>query len=156
MLPGDRLICIFTKNKALGHTFSSWYLHSTIVPWFRLPLATQELSRQLAEAIKDCKLFEIVINGETQFGYRSRKTVSLIAEPTPLTDLEQKSRALLKAHNAWLVDETTKQHHGFRPHITVQQNARLKAGDSFWCDKVYIVEQKGSHKEIVAAIPLQS
>jgi 2'-5' RNA ligase len=154
MLPGDRLVCGFVEEQEVGVTFSTWLLHVTVVPWFRLDDDSSAIARGLVQALQTIEPFEAKIEDvSASFGARKRQA-GVIAQPTPFTDMEWKVRTYLHKKRAWLVDETTKQHYDFRPHVTLQAGSKLQAGDTFRCDRLYIVEQKGDYKEIVSEIRL--
>jgi 2'-5' RNA ligase len=152
MKPGDRLVCAFVDQLPVGTDFKEWPLHVTIVPWFRADVSSYALARGIKTALSGISPFEIRVDGEAVFG--RDKTVNLIEQPTPLNDIESQVRSVLKNHNAWLVDESTKKKRPFKPHVTAQKSARLNEGEGFLCDRLYIVEQKGDHKSIEAEIPL--
>jgi 2'-5' RNA ligase len=154
VLPGDRLVCGFVEPQKNGLTFEKWLLHITIVPWFRLDDDSQGIAGGMEQALHGIEPFEATIQDiRKSFGARKR-AAGVIAQPTPLTDIERKVRTYFHKKRAWLVDETTRRHYDFRPHVTLQAWATLKAGDSFRCDRLYIVEQKGDYKEIVSEIHL--
>jgi 2'-5' RNA ligase len=150
MKPGDRLVCVFVGKPAAGFEFKDWPLHVTIVPWFRTEVVSSELAREINEKLSDIEPFKAQANGAAKFG--RNKSVRLIKQPTPFMEVEPRVRQVLKQHQAWLVDETTKKYRSYKPHVTEQKNARLNEGDSFWCDRIYIVEQKGAHKTAVAEV----
>jgi 2'-5' RNA ligase len=154
MLPGDRLVCAFVEPHTKGETFRKWLLHVTIVPWFRLPDASDAIAQGLEQALKSIGPFKATIDGETIFGPRKNRPAMLIDPPTPFIEIERKVRGFLHKKRAWLVDETTKKQYEFRPHVTVQGEKKLNSGDTFLCDKLYIVEQKGDYKEIVGEVKL--
>jgi 2'-5' RNA ligase len=154
MLPGDRLVCGFVEPQQVGERFQSWLLHVTIVPWFRLSDDSLTLAAGLERALQNIEPFEASISEvQANFGARKREA-GVIAQPTPFSDIEQKVRTYFHKKRAWLVDETTKRRYEFRPHVTLQPGASLKIGDSFRCDRLYIVEQKGDYKEIVSEVHL--
>lgn len=153
MLPGDRLICAFAKPQAEAK-FKAWPLHVTIVPWFRLAAPSLELAAEIEAVLAGTAAFEVIMAEETKLGHKKGKIGNWIAEPTQFMDIESRLRAVLKSHNAWLVDETTRQQRPFRAHVTAQAAERLQAGDRWHCDRLYIVEQTGDYKEIMAEIPL--
>jgi 2'-5' RNA ligase len=154
MVPGDRLLCAFVENRKAADTFKDWPLHITIVPWFRAGVSNKQLSDELNSGLKDVHPFTVNVDGEAKFGYRGRKLVHLIETPSPLEAVEQKARELLHRHDAWIVDETTKIRRPFRPHVTSQKSGGLQGGDTFVCDALYIIEQKGDYKEIMSKINL--
>lgn len=154
MLPKDRLVCGFVRPTTVGAMFKTWPLHVTIVPWFRLTDATDSIIRSLTEALTPIRPFIVTANAETMMGPRHDRPVVLIAEPTPLQDIEQRVRTYFHKKRALLVDETTKKQRSFRPHVTVQKEDRLQTGDSFAVDSIYIVEQKGDYKQVVGEVAL--
>jgi hypothetical protein len=152
MRPGDRLVCTFVNDKETGDMFTDWPLHITIVPWFRTEVELAVLVAELESKLSRIDGFDVVMGSQVIFG--RGKSVSLVEKPTPLTEVEEIVRSCLKNHNACIVDETTKRHHTFRPHVTEQRTERLKRGDYFFCDRLYIIEQKGGHKEVSAVVEL--
>jgi 2'-5' RNA ligase len=154
MAPGDRLICAFAYDVEVGMTFRAWPLHITIVPWFRLALGSSELAARLQKLLKDMAPFDILIGEDTYFGYRRDKLVSLVQAPSPLEEIEQRVRGFLHQQDAWLADETTQRRRPFRPHITAQGASRVHEADSFSLAKLFVVEQEGAQKHIVAAVSL--
>ncbi|MDB5181616.1 MAG: hypothetical protein JWP13_379 [Candidatus Saccharibacteria bacterium] len=154
MVPGDRLFCIFLEPYTANYTFKDWPLHITIVPWFRTDISAEELGMEVDESLDEVEPFMVRVGVEARFGHRGRKLVNLIDLPSPLETIEKQIRDILHAHHAWLVDETTKKHRAFRPHVTTQKSGRLHEGNTFRCDSLYIVEQKGEYKEIVSRIAL--
>jgi hypothetical protein len=97
--------------------------------------------------------FEALGQGEARFGAH-RKLVDLIAEPSPVGKVEQRIRAELKKRSAWLVDESTSQQQMYRPHVTAQGAQRLGQGNRFMVYRLFVVEQKGDHKEVVGEVYL--
>jgi 2'-5' RNA ligase len=154
MLPGDRLICGFVEPQQVGATFQKWLLHITIVPWFRLCDGSQTISEGLERALSAIEPFDVVTGGGALFGPHKNRPAVLIQTPTPLNEIEQKIRSYFHKKRAWLVDETTKRQHVFRPHITVQDENSVGQGHTFRCGRLYIVEQKGDYKEIVSEVRL--
>lgn len=154
MLPADRLICTFLGNLPVGKTFKDWPLHVTVIPWFRTAVTSQALSRHIKQKLIPMVPFPLLVDGEAGFGYKGRKLVNLIAQPSPLDDIEREARNILHEHGAWIVDETTMQRRVFRPHVTAHKSGRAHEGDVYTCDALYIIEQKGDYKEIVSTILL--
>lgn len=153
MLPGDRLVCAFVEPVA-ARQFKQWPLHVTIVPWFRLSDGSSVIAAGLKLALKTIKPFEVVGDGETMFGPSKNRLVRLLAPSQPLNTAEAKVRGYLHKKRAWLVDETTKKHYDFRPHVTAQAGSSLSKGDKFVIDRLYIVEQKGEFKEVASEVVL--
>lgn len=153
MQPGDRLICALVEPQTVGDTFTQWPLHVTIVPWFRTDLPTDELAAELGRSLIGSRPFDINVGQEEHFGYKKRKQVNLVDAPE-LGRLEGQTRRFLHAHKAWVVDEADKTRRGYRPHVTVQDDARLQAGNSFRCERLYVVAQYGAFKRVDAEITL--
>lgn len=154
MTPGDRLVCAFVEPQSVGMTFQRWLLHVTIVPWFRLDDSPEVIAAGLTRALQTIPPFEAEVAEQAAFGPRKRP-VSLLVQPTLFTNVEAKVRGYLHKKRAWLVDETTKKYYDFRPHVTMQGGRQLQDGDTFRCDRLYIVEQKGDYKEIMSEIILK-
>jgi len=146
MLPGDRLACLLIDPLKTGDRFLHWPLHVTIVAWFRLDDSSEQLGRGFARALRPVRPFTVRAGYEAHFGPRGR-LVRLLETSPELTEVEQKVRAYLHKKRAWLVDETTKRHYDFRPHVTAQAGRRLPSGAIVECDRLYIVEQKGDYRQ---------
>lgn len=153
MQPGDRLICALVVPRPPGYRFKDWPLHVTIVPWFRVGMSSEELAEDLRKQLVGSKPFVVAVGAEARFGYKERKQVNLVAAPL-LMRLEGQTRRFLHAQEAWVVDEADQTRRGFRPHVTVQKNDRLQTGDTFQCDRLYVVAQHGGYKELEAEIIL--
>lgn len=154
MTEGDRLICAFVEKPELHQQFAKWLLHVTVVPWFRLPDSSETIARGLAEALSTITSFEAVGDGEAQLGPHHDRPARWLAQPTPFMEIEQKVRTYLHKKRAWLVDETTKEKHDYHPHVTAQKDVGLGEGEAFLVDTIYVVEQKGEYKEVVAEVKL--
>ena len=153
MLPGDRLVCVFTEPQPVGREFKTWLLHVTIVPWFRLPDETAAIAEGLAKALTDVKPFSSAVGETEMFGPKRQRPAHLM-ESAGFPEVENKVRTYLHKKRAWLVDETTKRKRQFKPHVTYQNDTHLAEGDSIKVDRAYIVEQLGGHKRIAAEVTL--
>ena len=154
MLPGDRLVVALVKPYQVGDRFIDWPLHVTVVPWFRLNNKPERIAKGLTKALTPIKPFDVIMNQTAWFGPKKNRQAHLIELPTPFSEIEKRVRNYFHKKRAWLVDETTKKRRDFRPHVTVQKSNQLRVGDSFKIDCLYLVEQRGSQKEIVAEIKL--
>jgi 2'-5' RNA ligase len=154
MLPGDRLVCAFVKPQKAGARFEEWLLHVTIVPWFRLEGAASLVAAGLEQALRPIVPFDVVARGAVRFGPKKDRPARLMEPTPPFVEIESRVRRYFHKKRAWLVDETTKRPRQFRPHVTFQKDSELSEGQTFHIDKLYIVEQKGDYKEIVAEISL--
>jgi len=155
MHPGDRLICLFIEPVSVNEQFRDWPLHVIIVPWFKANEASNGLVKGLGKALKNFGPLRVTVDKEARFGYRKSKPVNLLLS-SKLEDIEKKTRSLLHLTGAKIIDETTKIKRSFRPHVTFQKEKHLREGDTFVASKLYIVEQKGDHKQIVGEVLLQS
>ena len=154
MVPGDRLICAFVRPLELGDTFPQWPLHVTIVPWFRLQDHTDHIVQGLTEALYQIAPFTATADAPVMMGPRRNRPATLLAKPTPFQVIEQRVRTYFHKKRAWLVDETTKIRRPYRPHVTFQGNERLQSGETFACDRLYVIEQFGEKKAVVGEIIL--
>lgn len=153
MLPGDRLVCAFVKPQKVDVEFKEWPLHVTVVPWVRLNEPSKQIAEGLQRALITIKPFHAKAGDEVTMGPKERRA-RLLELPTPFTGIEQKVRNYFHKKRAWLVDETTKRRYEFRPHVTVQQTKELAEDKTFRVGKLYIVEQKGDYKQVMAEISL--
>lgn len=153
MLPGDRSIAAFVKEQSTGAIFTDWPLHITIVPWFRLDISSPQLAARLQKHYIGSNAFKVTVLDEVKLGYKKTKGVNLVAAPE-LIKLEGQTRRLLHAYQAWVVDEADKTRRGFHPHVTAQSADRVHEGDSFTCDRLYIVSQHGDFKQIDSVVML--
>ena len=151
MSPGDQLICAFITPLEVGRTFRQWPLHATIVPWLEVRVPQEKFERLLKQQLQKLAPFKSIVRGQTRFGFR---TVNLLLKS------QWKS---LHAHVLTVVRRSTRNKTPFRfvgklytPHVTHQGNAHLNEGDVFWCDALYIVEQKGTHKAVIAKFKLEA
>ena len=156
MQPRDRLICAFVQPLAEGDTFPYWPLHVTVVPWFRLGDASDHIVHGLTEVLKPITPFTATADIVVQLGPKRNRPAVLLRKPTPFQVIEQRVRTYFHKKRAWLVDETTKLHRAYRPHVTFQGEHKLRPGDSFRCDRLYVVEQFGDKKAVVGEIQLTS
>jgi 2'-5' RNA ligase len=152
MQAGDRLICAFVAQQRIGTTFNDWFLHVTIVPWFRLDDSSEWVAQGLEQALEPIEPFEVTMGDDAAFGPHHDRPAVMVQHPTPFVDIERRIRNYFHKKQAWLVDETTKIRYEFRPHVTAQKAGQLHSGDAFECDRLYIVEQKGDYKEIVEEV----
>jgi len=151
--PGDRLVCAFIEPLPVDREFKKWYLHVTIVAWFRLEDSSESLAEGFQKALTPIQPFEAKIGPEMKLRSKRHRGANQL-ETSYFTDIEPRVRIYLHKKRAWIVDETTKRRYPYRPHVTFQGDDRLHEGDSFYCDLLYIVEQKGDYKIIEAEVLL--
>lgn len=153
MMPGDRLVCAFVNPQKVGKQFSKWPLHVTIVPWFRLKDNSEQVAEGLAKATAPIRPFMVSVVGKAEFGPKRNRPAHLL-EPAEFLELERRVRNYLHQKRAWLVDETTKKPRLFVPHVTFQDGEHLTESSQLFCDRLFIVEQKGEYKELVGEVTL--
>jgi hypothetical protein len=139
---------------AVGDTFPRWPLHVTVVPWFRLNDQTDHIVEGLTESLQPIVPFTATSEMQSMLGPRRNRPAMLLRKPTPFQVIEQRVRTYFHKKRAWLVDETTKVRQVYRPHVTFQQDERLRPGETFQCDRLYVVEQFGDKKAVVGEIIL--
>jgi hypothetical protein len=151
MNKGDKLICAFPEPKKVGETFTRWPLHVTIIPWFQVTADEAEFERLLQEQLGEIPAFGAKVRYPRKFGFR-QANVLLKNQWQPIHDAAlacvsqaAKSTVRFRFVGRW-----------YSPHVTYQGEEHLQEGDIFWCDRVYIIEQKVEHKEVVAALELNS
>jgi 2'-5' RNA ligase len=150
LIPGDKLACLLISPLESGIKFKDWPLHVTIVPWFRSRLDATTLSDEIKKGISNFSKFEFEIDDVAYFGKNQNKEVNLISSSLALNRLEQIVRQIIKANSAWIVDQTARLKHDFRPHVTVQRDQRLHKGDRIVCSRLYLIEQLGEIKQVSA------
>lgn len=138
----------------MGVQFKTWLLHVTVVPWFRLDDDSQNVTEGLRQAFHGIAPFEVTTGGEAMFGPRGNRPVRLLKPAGQLEQIEAKTRSYLHKKRAFLIDETTKKPYSFRPHVTAQSGFLLPEDATFHIGQLYVVEQKGGYKEVVAEAKL--
>jgi 2'-5' RNA ligase superfamily len=151
MQPADCLVCAFARPVDEPN-FQQWPLHITIVPWFRPKTSQVELAQKLRAALKGHGPFVAIAGPQKRSRLGARKVSLLQREQwQPLHDAVLKVVQANAAPSVPFVFVGSR----YRPHVTYQQTGHLHPGDSFVCDHLYVVEQKGDHKEIVGEVPLE-
>ncbi|HET9174122.1 MAG TPA: 2'-5' RNA ligase family protein [Candidatus Saccharimonadales bacterium] len=154
MKPGDRLLCIFVRPQPLHARFTSWSLHITLVPWFRVAKFATELSTALSHIVSRCAPFEVAGTDSAYFGAKKNRLVRLLAVSPSLMGIEQDVRSYLHRQQSWIIDEVPGAHRDFQPHVTEQDKEGLNSNETVWVNELNIVEQQATHKEVVGSIPL--
>jgi hypothetical protein len=152
--PGDRLICALLKPLEAGHKFKEWPLHITVMPWFRLDDASDRIAAGLGRAFTCVGPFSARTGREVRLGPKKNRPGRVLEPAGSFPELEKRTRRYLHKKRAWLVDETTHARRPYLPHVTYQRNDALAAGRIIDCERLYVIEQKGNHKQVVAEVPL--
>lgn len=157
MKPGDYLVTVFPDEHMVGETFGEeWLLHVTILAWFRLKMPAQKLASALEQAYHGVAPFTIELAGETHLGFGGTALVNLVRLPSPLIKLQRRTVALLDDLHADFVTGRGTWGGEYRPHMTAQTSARMHEGDTFTCDRFYLVERVGNRHKIVGVMSLGS
>lgn len=154
MQPGDRLICAFLEPLSVGRQFKEWPLHVTVMPWFRLDDPSDRVAAGLEQAFSGIAPFSAEAGRQVSLGPKKNRPARVLEPAGSFPGLEARSRRYLHKKRAWLVDETTQARREYLPHVTYQRGDVLGADRTIYCDRLYVVEQKGDYKEIVAEVPL--
>ncbi|HEX5744485.1 MAG TPA: 2'-5' RNA ligase family protein [Candidatus Saccharimonadales bacterium] len=154
MQPGDRLICTLVEPLGVGHRFKEWPLHVTVLPWFRLEDPSYRVAAGLARAFSGIGPFSAKAGKDVRLGPKKNRPARVLEPAGSFPELEARTRSYLHKKRAWLVDETTRTRREYLPHVTYQRGDVLGADRTIYCDRLYVIEQKGDYKEIVAEIPL--
>jgi 2'-5' RNA ligase len=104
--------------------YSEWPLHVTLLANFKLSESLEELVHALRVYSSRTKPFEITSNGEALFGPQLNVAVSLIQPSNSIVQMHMDLITLSAAVGAEY-DEPKFMREHFRPHVTIQSNARL-------------------------------
>lgn len=153
MKPGDRLITALVGAHQTGEIFKDWPLHVTIVAWFESSVPSQEIAQKLHKNLGGLTPFDVVMAGETKLGYHGKAFVNLVAQPTPFMEVQQRVEKTLDDLGVTLVAARGTWGEAYKPHVTVHRD-RLREGDVWRCDHLYVVSQLGNKKRIDAEVLL--
>lgn len=154
MKPGDRLVTALVGTHSVGQKFNEWLLHVTIVAWFGSTLSSEEIAQTLAKRLKGIKPFEVTMAGEERLGFGGSALVNLVAQPTPFMEIQKIVEQTLDELGVIMTGTRGTWGEFYKPHVTVQAAERLHEGDTWPCDRLYVVSQQGGFNEIDAEIPL--
>lgn len=154
MKPGDRLITALVGPHKVGETFGEWLLHVTIVAWFWSGFSSEKIAQTLQERLKGIKPFEVTMAGEERLGFGGTALVNLVAQPTPFMEIQQIVEQTLDELGVTMTATRGTWGEAYKPHVTVQMAERLREGDTWRCDRLYVVSQQGGSHLIDAEIPL--
>lgn len=153
MRPGDRLIAALIGDHRAGDTFAAWPLHVTVVAWFASALPSDVLAQTLAGKLRGVAPFTATAGGEQVLGYRNKKTVTMVRTPTPFAKIRRRVVSALDELGIQPVDVVGSR--PYKPHVTVQKDARLHPGAVFRVERLFIVAQQGGYKQVAAEVPLR-
>lgn len=154
MRPGDRLITALVGPHKAGETFDEWLLHVTIVAWFRSDFSSEEIAQKLREQLRGIPPFEVTMAGEERLGFGGTALVNLVAQPTPFMEIQKRVERILDELGVVMTGTRGTWGEDYKPHVTVQSSERLREGDIWHCDRLYVVAQLGGKNRIEAGVPL--
>lgn len=106
---------------------SEWPLHVTLLANFSVARTIEDLENELASYAQQVEPFDIVADREAAFGPSKNVAVSLIRLNRNIIRMHHKLHALTAKLGA-VYDEPAFMGNGYRPHATIQYNARLSDG----------------------------
>jgi hypothetical protein len=155
MQPGDRLVTALVGTHHAGETFGkAWLLHVTIVAWFKSGLSSEEIARQLGDRLQGIKPFSATMGGEEHLGFGGKALVNIVQLPSPFMEIQKRVEQALDELGVEMTGTRGTWDGPYKPHVTVQESGRLQEGETFQCDRLYIVSQQGAFHNIDAEIPL--
>lgn len=131
----------FVEPTGLGQRFGKrhWPLHVTILRFDMAPEAALAAASGAMSASGGVLPVEVRIGEDADFGYRGRVRVSLM-EPSPgLQALHDRFRDAV-AGAAGRIHSPQHTGAGFRPHVTVQGERRVRAGEAVRLESVSLVD----------------
>jgi 2'-5' RNA ligase len=120
-------------------TVGHWPLHTTLVSNFVADLEAGHLVSKLTELFAQHKALETVALQDEHFGPQKQVHVTLLQLTPELRALHKAAMRIIKDSGA-VFDEPKYLDEGFRPHVTVQQDARVNEGDSVVISTVSLVD----------------
>lgn len=154
MKPGDRLVTALVGKHGPGETFKDWLLHVTIVAWFESNLSSEEIAQKLSQTLVGIKPFAVTMAGEERLGFGGTALVNVVAQPTPLMDIQKRVEKTLDELGVTMAGTRGTWGEAYKPHVTVQGNERLHEGDTWHCDRLYVVSQLGGNHRIDTEVVL--
>lgn len=154
MKPGDRLITALVGQHQVGEIFEEWLLHVTIVAWFESDLSSEQIAKKLGEQLQGVQPFSVTMAGEERLGFGGTALVNLVAQPTPFMEIQKRVEQTLDELGVNMTATRGTWGEAYKPHVTVQSAERLHKGDTWQCDRLYVVSQLGGKNRIDAEVPL--
>lgn len=136
------VIVKFLRKVDEGTKFSAsqWPLHITIASNFAVNLRSDtRLLEKLAALLAKQKPIAVIANDDEYFGPEKDILVTLLDTPVGLRSLHNNLIGLLKSANATF-DNPRYLVEGFRPHATVQRDARLHKDELVRIDELTLVD----------------
>ena len=157
------LIVLEVTPLKIGATYDMIPLHCTLVHWFWLKQAPEEVAKRLEAILSNTASVtlkagtEQVFTGKNKNGELVPVTVNDIELTPELRNLHEQVCAVLEGMNVHY-SEPQYVHDGFRPHVTHQKDGQLSPGEMCKSGKLYLVEaaapEYGNERTVCAVINL--
>lgn len=143
----------------VGDSFpvQDWPLHITVVPPFATEADPAAVAAAIASALAGQPTITAVAGPDALFGRRHDVPVSLVAETQRLTGLHRTLVTALLPFAA-TPEEPAFTGGGFRPHVTIKNQGRVREGDELTLTQVALVDMAArsaaSGRTVLATAPL--
>ena len=148
---------INSANVPTEFPFSEWPLHVTLLANFTLGQPLDQFENELANYAEQTKSFKIMADGEAQFGPKQNVAVSLIQPNKNIIEMHNRLSSITSGLGA-VYDEPAYMGTGYRPHATIQTDARLADKQSITLNSFTLVDmypdQNIRHRRILKTFTL--
>lgn len=131
----DYVLVAMLEPQKVGHRFSEWPLHITVIPWFSAP-NIEVVERLCTEVVADVAPFSVQVLERAYFGSR-KLPVKLIEKHPKLLGVHNNLLTAVQRNNWELQGRYTGPH--YKPHVT--KHVGKDAKDEVVIDAIYIVER---------------
>ncbi|MDL2362951.1 MAG: 2'-5' RNA ligase family protein [Patescibacteria group bacterium] len=118
---------------------SEWPLHTTVAPRFTTVVGVDDLVKTLEKFAKEYAAFNVEIGDDAMFGDKNDLPVSLVVPTEVLENLHTALITTLTASGA-IFDEPSYIGDGYRPHITVQKQARVRKRENIYLTSLSLID----------------
>jgi 2'-5' RNA ligase len=135
------VLVTFLRPLADGTEFmvGHWPLHTTLVANFAVDLHATELPQKLAQLFANHKPLQTVAIHDDHFGPEGQVHVTRLQLTAELASLHNQAVELIRGNGA-VFDEPEYLQNGYKPHVTVQSNGRVRENDVIHIDEVSLVD----------------
>lgn len=134
------LICLIEKlDEGTKFSASDWPSHVTIVSNFVVDWESTALFEKLTSLLAKHKATRVTAGEDEYFGAQKQIKVTILNMNDELVRLHKDIVSLLKSVGA-VFDEPEYLDDGYRAHITVTKNSRIKTGEKVNIDAITIVD----------------
>lgn len=143
----------------VGFPLRTWPLHVTVAPTFITDADAAEVAAAIGPVVAGAPIMTVTAGDDEGFGPSGRVPVTVLVPSPEVTLLHQKLLAALPAVDAEF-DDPAYTGPGFRAHVTVTGEARLRPGETALLEQVALVDMEpvGPHRcrHVLWASPLGS